>query len=79
MGIVGILAAAAIMILIEKRNMKNKWSKKETTVFFVSLLMGTSVCMAWALEVNLLNPAEIIAQMYRPITAPFTSYMKQFK
>jgi multisubunit Na+/H+ antiporter MnhB subunit len=79
MGIAGTLAAAAIMILIEKQNMKNKWRKKETTVFFVSLLMGISVCMAWALDIHLLDPVDIITDIYRPITAPFASYMKQFK
>jgi hypothetical protein len=79
MGIAGTLVAAAIMILIEKQNMKNKWRKKETTVFFVSLLMGISVSVAWVLDVHLLNPIDIITDIYRPITAPFTSYMKQFK
>lgn len=79
MGIVAVLAATALVIFVEKSNMKNKWNKKETIVFFTSLSIAASVTIAWVLRLNLLNPIEILADIYRPITEPYISYMKQFK
>lgn len=79
MGIVGVLAAAAIVILIEKTNLKKNWNKKESAVFFVSLIFGMSLCMVWALDYKLFSFFDLIVDVYRPILEPFKSYIKQFK
>lgn len=79
MGIVGILAAAAIVIFLEKTNLTKNWNKKETAVFFVSLFFGVSLSIVWVLHFELLSIFELIAGVYRPILEPFLVYMEQFK
>lgn len=79
MGIATVVIAAAMAILIEKRNIKNKWNKKENTVFFAFLFLASSLSAAWVLGVNLINPLKIIDAIYQPISAPITSYINQFK
>lgn len=76
---VGILVATIVVVLIEKKNIKKKWDKKEIVVFSASLLIGTSLCIAWAFHLELLNPMKIIGDIYRPISEPITSYITQFK
>jgi hypothetical protein len=76
---VGILLATIVVVLIEKKNIKKEWDKKEIAVFGISLLIGTSLCIAWVFQVELLNPLKIIGDIYRPISEPITSYITQFK
>lgn len=79
MGVVGVLLAAAISILIEKKNIYGQWTKKEISLFFISLLIGTSLTIVWVLLGDLYNPMELIVKIYRPITEPINSYITQFK
>ncbi|MFE8697147.1 hypothetical protein ACFYKT_12455 [Cytobacillus sp. FJAT-53684] len=79
MKIILILLATAVVIFLEKTNITNKWDRREKIVFFISLFIGTSITAAWALQVNLINPMEILTELYHPISEPFISYMNQFK
>lgn len=79
MKILSIVVAVGIVIFLEKQNIKKNWRKKEILVFFVSLFIGAFFCAAWVLEVNVINPLEIIARVYRPLSEPITSYISQFK
>lgn len=79
MGIIGVLLALAFIIFREKENIKNRWSKREKIVFFLSLIMGASVTIAWILQVNLINPMRVLTDLYRPLSEPFVTYMNQFK
>ena len=79
MGILSILTVVVIIFFIEKENIKKHWNKKEIMVFCVSLLFGAALCIAWLLEVDLINPLEILANIYRPISEPISTYINQFK
>lgn len=79
MGVLGILAAAAIVIFLEKPNLIKNWNKKEAAVFFIFLFFGVSLSIAWALHFELISIFELITDVYRPILEPFKSYIKQFK
>jgi len=79
MNILWVLAATALVIFIEKRKLKHHWNKKEAALFFVALIIGSSLCEAWVLKVDLMNPLEIIEKIYRPIVEPFTSNISQYK
>ncbi|MBP2240966.1 hypothetical protein J2Z40_001526 [Cytobacillus eiseniae] len=79
MSILWILLVTAFVILLEKPNISKRWNKKEKIIFFVSLLLGIGLAIAWVLQVDLINPMEVITEWYRPISEPFISYMNQFK
>jgi glucan phosphoethanolaminetransferase (alkaline phosphatase superfamily) len=79
MKIVLILLASVIVIFLEKTNISNHWNKRETIVFFVYLFFGILLSVAWVLQVDLINPLDILAEVYRPISEPITSYLNQFK
>jgi len=74
-----ILATAFIVVLIEKNHLKNSWKRKEKVTFFVLLLFGTFVSIAWVLGVKLSNPLEVIADVYRPVSVPLSLYLRQFQ
>ncbi|WP_394231485.1 hypothetical protein [Niallia oryzisoli] len=78
-GIIWVIAAALIAVLLEKDHIRQSWKRKEKAVFFITLLFGTIVCIAWVLRIELGNPLEFIAEVYRPISDPLSSYIRQFK
>ena len=71
--------AAAIVIFLEKPNITKIWTKKETTVFFISLFFGMSLSIAWVLHIELFSLMKVVESSYRPILEPFESYLKGFK
>lgn len=79
MKVLAVLMAVAIALFIEKKNLKKHWSKKERIIFFIFLSIGTAISIAWVLQVDLINPMEVIAKIYRPLSEPYISYMNQFK
>ncbi|WP_071394450.1 hypothetical protein [Bacillus tuaregi] len=77
--VVTVIGAALAVILLEKKQLKNSWQRKEKVVFFTSLIIGTFLCVGWQLNIRLINPVEIIEVIYRPISKPLTLYLGQFR
>lgn len=77
--VLGILISGIIVLLIERKNTKSKWNKKEKRTFFISLILGLSLTIIWSLGFNLWNPLDFFLKIYQPIAEPYISYLKQLK
>ena len=63
-----ILGIAAIIIAIEVPTLKRKSMKKELWLVCILTLFGTTLAIAQTLHIPLLNPADWIIAVYKPIS-----------
>jgi hypothetical protein len=63
--IAGLLATAGICAAIEIPSLIKH--KKDLWVFSLLLILGTALCIAASLKVNIPNPLDWIAAVYRPL------------
>lgn len=73
-----VLGVALAVILLEMKHLRYSWKRKEKVVFFISLSLGTITCIFWMIDVKLINPIEIIEDIYRPLSQPLSLYLRQF-
>lgn len=64
----GILIAAVIIMIIEVPSLLKKRQKKELWVFGILLLLGTGLSIAESLQVDIPNPLDGIAIVYKPFS-----------
>ena len=63
-----ILLATIGIILFEVPSLLRKGLKKELAVFSILLIIGVMYSTFYALDVELANPWDIIAQILKPLT-----------
>jgi hypothetical protein len=68
MGILGILVVAGVIALVEVPSLLKKGLKKELWVFGILLLLGTGLSIAQGLQMNIPNPLDGIAAVYKPMS-----------
>jgi len=68
MVVIGILAIAAIIAMMEVPGLWKKRHMKELWVFTLLLLLGTGIHIAQSLSVKLPNPLDWITYLYKPIS-----------
>ncbi|WP_010497333.1 hypothetical protein [Paenibacillus elgii] len=63
-----VLLAAAAIVAIEWRSLMERKLKRELWTFFLLCLIGTSLGMAEALQLNIPNPLDWISALYKPLS-----------
>jgi len=64
----GIFAAAALIVAIEVPALIRKGYKKELWVFSILLIIGVGLSVALGLRVKLPNPSDWLTAVYRPVS-----------
>ncbi|MDR0267139.1 hypothetical protein [Paenibacillus sp.] len=65
---IGILAAAAVIILIEVPRLIKKKLRKELWVFTILLIVGIGIGIAEGLHWPIPNPLDMVIAVYEPIS-----------
>lgn len=65
---IGILMVSALIIIIDVPSLLKKKFKKELWVFSIILLFGTGLSIAESLQVDIPNPLDGIAVVYKPFS-----------
>lgn len=65
---VGIVLIAVFIVIIEAPNLKRTKSRKERWLFFVLLLIGVVLGVLQSFQINIPNPMNGIAFIYRPLS-----------
>lgn len=66
--IIGILASALLIAMIEIPNLLKKNLKREFWLFSILLLIGTVGSILKSLNVNLPNPFDFLTAVYKPFS-----------
>jgi hypothetical protein len=74
--VAGILVIVGVIIAIDVPSLLRKKEKKELWVFFVLLLIGTSLSIAQALHIEIPNPVDWITVIYQPLSDWIESLLK---
>ena len=64
----GILALAIVIAFIEVPYLLKRGLKKELWTFSILLLFGTGLSIAEGLQVDIPNPMDALAVIYKPLT-----------
>ncbi|WP_408007522.1 hypothetical protein ACJROX_22950 [Pseudalkalibacillus sp. A8] len=76
MVIAGILLVAILIIVLEVPPLWKKKQKKELWVFSLLLLFGVGLSIAESLDLNIPNPLDWIATIYKPLSDLIMSLLK---
>lgn len=68
MGVIGIVAVAALIAMAEVPGLWKKGQRKEVWVFMLLLLLGTGIGIAESLTRKVPNPLDWITSLYKPIS-----------
>ncbi|PUA36780.1 hypothetical protein C8Z91_25795 [Paenibacillus elgii] len=63
-----VLLVAAAIVAIEWRSLMERKQKRELWTFFLLCLVGTSLGVAKALQLNIPNPLDWITALYKPLS-----------
>lgn len=74
--ITGVLAAAAVIMLIEMPSLIKKKLRKELWVFTILLIVGTGLGIAQVLNWPIPSPLNIVIAVYTPISNIIFSHLK---
>ncbi|MBO1515439.1 hypothetical protein [Metabacillus bambusae] len=74
--IAGILLVATLIIVLEVPPLLEKKQKKESWVFSLLLLFGVGLSIAESLDLNIPNPLDWIAIIYKPLSDLIMSLLK---
>lgn len=74
--ILGILLVAILIIVLELPPLLKKRQKKELWFFSLLLLFGIGLCIAKGLGLNLPNPFDWIAAIFKPLSNLITSLLE---
>ncbi|MFY0758016.1 hypothetical protein AB1K32_03920 [Metabacillus dongyingensis] len=74
--VAGILVIVGVIIAIDVPSLLRKKEKKELWVFFILLLIGTSLSIALALHIKIPNPVDWITVIYQPLSDLIESLLK---
>ena len=74
--VAGILVIVGVIIAIDVPSLLRKKEKKELWVFFVLLLIGTSLSIAQALHIEIPNPVDWITVIYQPLSDLIETLLK---
>ncbi|CAM4320442.1 hypothetical protein L1N85_15360 [Paenibacillus alkaliterrae] len=66
--IVGILAAAIVMIMLEVPTLRKQKMKKELWVFSILMLVAVGLSIAMGLQIDIPNPVDGITMLYKPFS-----------
>ncbi|MBX9975153.1 hypothetical protein [Cytobacillus firmus] len=72
--VTGILIVVAIIIAIDARPLWRKKQKKELWTFSILMVFGTSLCIIYALGVNLPNPLDWLTAFFKPLSDMMNSF-----
>jgi hypothetical protein len=75
--VTGVLLAATIIALIEVPSLLKKKLMKELCFFSIILLVGTAVCIAHVLKMNVPNPLDWITVIYKPASDVIFGFINQ--
>jgi hypothetical protein len=74
--VAGILVIVGVIIAIDVPSLLRKKEKKELWVFFILLLIGTSLSIAQALQIKIPNPVDWITVIYQPLSDLIETLLK---
>ncbi|MGM0921436.1 MAG: hypothetical protein ACQEWW_09465 [Bacillota bacterium] len=74
--VAGILVIVGVIIAIDVPSLLRKKEKKELWVFFILLLIGTSLSIAQALQIKIPNPVDWITVIYQPLSDLIENLLK---
>jgi hypothetical protein len=74
--VAGILVIVGVIIAIDVPSLLRKKEKKELWVFFILLLIGTSLSIAQALQIKIPNPVDWITIIYQPLSDLIETLLK---
>lgn len=74
--ITGILAAAAVIMLIEMPALIKKKLRKELWVFTILLIIGTGLSIAQGLNWPIPSPLDLVIAIYEPISNIVYGHLK---
>ncbi|USK32042.1 hypothetical protein LIT25_15555 [Bacillus sp. F19] len=74
--VAGILVIVGVIIAIDVPSLLRKKEKKELWVFFILLLIGTSLSIAQALQIKIPNPVDGITVIYQPLSDLIDTLLK---
>lgn len=74
--VAGILVIVGVIIAIDVPSLLRKKEKKELWVFFILLLIGTSLSIAQALHIKIPNPVDWITVIYQPLSDLIETLLK---
>lgn len=66
--IIGILLTIAVILIMEVPPLLKAKMKKELWVFLISLLFGTVLSIAKSLQMDIPNPADWLAVIFKPFS-----------
>jgi len=76
MAVIGIMAVAVIIAMVEVPGLWKKNYRKEVWVYMLLLLLGTGIGIAESLSVKVPNPLDWITYLYKPFTEFIRSIFK---
>lgn len=76
MAIAGILLIAILIIVLEVPPLWKKKQKRELWVYSLLLLFGVGLSIAESLDLNIPNPLDWIAVIYKPLSDLVMSLLK---
>lgn len=71
-----IVVIALVIIMIEVPSLLKKKQKKELWAFFILLVFATGTSILHVLKINLPNPHDWIAFIYKPLSDMIYSFLK---
>ncbi|BFH63302.1 hypothetical protein [Paenibacillus azoreducens] len=74
--ITGILAAAAVIMMIEIPSLIKRKLRKELWVFTILLIIGTGLSIAQGLHWPIPSPLDLVIAVYKPISNIIYGHLK---
>jgi hypothetical protein len=74
--VVGSLAVAVLLIIVEVPALRKKKANKELWAFSILLLFGTTLTIIQALDIQVPNPMDLIIYVYKPVSDLFDVWLK---
>lgn len=74
--ILGILAVAVVIAFIDVPSLLKQGLKKELWTFMILLLFGTGLSIAEGLQVDIPNPMDALAFIYKPLIDLLFGFLK---
>ncbi|SDD39231.1 hypothetical protein SAMN02799630_03563 [Paenibacillus sp. UNCCL117] len=73
---IAIVLVAALIIAVEWPVLRQARTKREIAVFIVLLGCGTGGSIAQAMQIEILNPLDVIAVIYKPMNEAIFALLK---